>query len=137
MAAKQLPLEVAMIRPTLSRRQFSRIVGTGLGAALLGPKFPSSSAEAREPVGMPPGAIQINSNENPYGPSPQALQAMTRSERIASRYPDALEARLAEAIAKLHGVEPANILLGCGSGEILRVADMAFLGREKNVVVAE
>ncbi len=93
---------------------------------------------ARRPHGgMPPGTVRIDSNENPYGPSPKALEAMSDSQKIAARYPDALEEELAQALAKLHGVLPENVLLGCGSGEILRMADMAFLGQEKRVVAAE
>src|SRR5207247_10799839 len=65
------------------------------------------------------------------------LEAMSDSQKIAARYPDALEEELAQALAKLHGVLPENVLLGCGSGEILRMADMAFLGQEKRVVAAE
>ena len=122
---------------TLSRRGFARTLGAAVGAALVAPKLGTSLAEARLPSGTPEDVIQLNSNENPYGPSAKAREAMTRSQRAASRYPDALESRVVEALAKLHGVEPANILLGCGSGEILRMADMAFLGPGKTVVAAE
>ncbi|HYV85979.1 MAG TPA: aminotransferase class I/II-fold pyridoxal phosphate-dependent enzyme, partial [Patescibacteria group bacterium] len=41
------------------------------------------------------------------------------------------------AIAKLHGVQPENVLLGCGSGEILRMADMAFLAPGRTLIAAE
>src|SRR5439155_21876639 len=84
-----------------------------------------------------PGTVRIDSNENPYGPSPKALEAMTRSQRIAARYPDALEDEVTAALAKLHNVTAANVVLGCGSGEVLRMADMAFLGPGRNVVAAE
>lgn len=130
-----------MLRRTLSRRQFSRAIGAAVGATLLAPRIlPESSstvADARLPVGLPGDTIQINSNENPYGPSPKALRAMTRSQGVASRYPDALETQMVEAIARYHRVQPENVILGCGSGEILRVAASAFLGPGKNVVVAE
>src|SRR5206468_125368 len=56
---------------------------------------------------------------------------------VAARYPDAIEDQVTAALAKLHGVTPDNVLLGCGSGEILRMADMAFLGPDRNVVAAE
>jgi histidinol-phosphate aminotransferase len=62
---------------------------------------------------------------------------MTKSESVAARYPDAAEARLSETIARLHGVTPDRVVLGCGSGEVLQMADMAFLGPGKKVVVAE
>jgi len=118
---------------TLSRREFHRALGAAVGAALVAPRL----AEARLPAGLPENTVQLNSNENPYGPSRKALSAMTRSQRIAARYPDALEAQMSEAIARLHGVEPENVVLGCGSGEVLRMAGMAFLGPGKKVLVAE
>ena len=126
-----------MLRWMLSRRQFARLVGTSVGAAMLAPKLTYSIAEARLPPGVPEDVIQLNSNENPYGPSAKALEAMTKSQRWASRYPGHLEQRVLETIAQQHGVEPACVLLGCGSGEILRIADMAFLAPGKNLIVAE
>lgn len=125
-----------MIGLTLSRRQFARTVGAGLGA-VVAHKIVGSEAEARLPAGLPDKMIQLNANENPNGPSPRALEAMTRSQKTAARYPDASESRVREALAKLHGVAPENVVLGCGSSEILRIADMAFLGQGKNVVAAE
>jgi len=120
----------------ISRRQFAQRVGAAVGAVLVAPELVRSVADARQPKGME-NAIQLNSNENPYGPSERAKDAMTKSQSVAARYPDSLETRMVETIAKLHGTEPDNVLLGCGSGEILRMADMAFLGPGKNVVVAE
>ena len=125
-----------MTATNLSRRQFARTVGTALGAAIIAEHL-TPAAEARLPKGTPDSVIQLNSNENPYGPAKSALEAMTRSQRVASRYPDAMEDKLVQTIAKLHSVEPENIILGCGSGEILRTADMAFTGPGKNVVAAE
>ncbi|HEV8383372.1 MAG TPA: histidinol-phosphate transaminase [Candidatus Acidoferrales bacterium] len=120
----------------LSRRQFAGRVGAAVGAVLVAPEILRSVADARQPRGAE-DAVQLNANENPYGPSEKARAAMTRSQAVAARYPDSMESQMVEAIAKLHGVEPANVVLGCGSGEILRMADMAFLGPGKNVVVAE
>jgi len=126
-----------MAARTYSRRQFTRTMGAGLGATLVATQVDLQRAEARLPAGMPDDTIQLNSNENPYGPSKKALEAMTSSQGVAARYPDAAETHCVEAIAKLHGVEPANVALGCGSGEILRLAAMAFLAPGKTVVVAE
>jgi histidinol-phosphate aminotransferase len=126
-----------MLRWNLSRRDFARTLGTALGAALVADTLTAPVAEARRPKGVPEDAIMLNSNENPYGPSPRARDAMTRSQRVASRYPDDIDSEVVEAIAKLHGVEPENVILGCGSGEILRMADLTFLAPGKNVVVCE
>ena len=125
----------------VSRRHFARLVGAALGAWAVAPRLARAGGPAvpaaRAHAGLPPGAARIDSNENPYGPSPRALEAMTRSQRVSARYPDALEDEVTAALAKLHHVKPDHVVLGCGSGEVLRMADMAFLGPGKNVVVAE
>lgn len=126
-----------MTRRTFSRREFGRAVGAALSTAAIVPKLASAAPHPRRPRGVSEDVIQLNSNENPYGPSPRALDAMTAAQQVAARYPDALEDLVVEEIARLHGVAPENVILGCGSGEILRMADMAFLGPGKSVVVAE
>ena len=124
-----------MLRAPVTRRQFTSALGAGLGAALVDARV--GGAPAPPPALAPAEAILLNSNENPYGPAPSALDAMTKAERVAARYPDAAEQSLVEAIARHHGVEPDRVVLGCGSGEVLQMADMAFLGPGKKVVVAE
>ncbi len=120
----------------LSRRQFARRLGAGLGATVLAGDLFRGVAHARQPKGVPPGVIQLNSNENPYGPSKRSQKAISSARRIAARYPDALETEVMETIARLHSVSPEQVILGCGSGEVLRMADMAFLAPGQNVVVA-
>jgi histidinol-phosphate aminotransferase len=130
-----------MLRVPLTRRQFTSTLGAGLGAAIVEGPFGARRAEAARPSSRaaetPGDAILLNSNENPYGPAPSALDAMTKAESVAARYPDAAEERLIGVIAKMHDVEPDRVVLGCGSGEVLQMADMAFLGPGKKVVVAE
>jgi len=122
----------------LNRRQFAQSLGLALGGALVLPEIAALPAEARQHAPRSAdGAIQIDSNENPYGPSDKARDAITNSETIACRYPDVTENRMAEAIAKHHSVTPDQVLLGCGSTEVLRCADTMFLGASKNVVVSE
>jgi len=125
-----------MLNAPLSRRQFTRTIGAA-AAALAAPRLLESVAHASLPEGMPASTIQLDSNENPHGPSPKALEAITQSQSVASRYPDGVVERVRSAIARLHGAESSQVALGCGSTEILRIADMAFLGPERNVVVAE
>ncbi len=83
----------------------------------------------------PLDAVLLNSNENPYGPSAKALEAAAKAP--PNRYPDGLEEEVRAAIAKHHGVAPEQVVLGCGSSEVLRMADMAFSGPGKRVVAAE
>jgi histidinol-phosphate aminotransferase len=81
--------------------------------------------------------VRLSSNENPYGPSPLALKAMTEAFTIAWRYPDEHEQALVNAVGKLHGVANEQILLGNGSGEVLRVSAAAFTGGGKNLVAPD
>ena len=118
--------------PPLTRRRFASALGAALGAAVVRP-----SPAAAAPEALAPGVIDLSSNENPYGPSPAALEAMTRSQAVAGRYPDAAERETVEAIARLHGVGPERVVLGCGSSEVLRLCDAAFLGPGRTVVAAE
>lgn len=120
----------------ISRRFFAGTVGATVGAALLSPRF-LGTAEASLARGEPGDLIQLNSNENPYGPSARALEAIARSQKIASRYPDAVEEEAREAIARHHGVKPDRVALGNGSSEVLRMAAAAFAKPGKTVVAAE
>src|SRR5687767_8763095 len=121
----------------ISRRDVGRILGAGLAGTALPTFFGLRSAGASLPPGVPDDVVQLNSNENPYGPSAAALQAVANAHRGAARYPDAAETLLLDALARRHGVARENIVLGCGSGEVLRMADGAFLGPERGVVVSE
>lgn len=129
-------LETRVFTSFLSRRKFSGLAAKSLALGVALPAL-AAEAEASLPLGVPADAIQINANENPYGPSPRALAAITRSEQVASRYPSGVAERLTDAIARFHSVRREQVAVGCGSTEILRAADAAFLGPEKNVVVAE
>ena len=120
----------------ISRRRFAGSLGLAAGAALLDPPLGRAAAAGTRP-GRPADAVLLNSNENPFGPSPQALEAATRAGRAFGRYPDALEDEVRAALAKHHGVASERIVLGCGSSEILRMADMAFAGPDRRVVAAE
>jgi len=126
-----------MDAPLWPRRHFTSSL-----AALVGATLAPRAAAARPAAGStdaPAGAplVDLSSNENPYGPSPQALEAMTRCQSVACRYPDDVEKRVVEAIAKLHGIAPERVVLGCGSSEILRLCDAAFLGPGRRLVAAE
>jgi histidinol-phosphate aminotransferase len=85
-----------------------------------------------------PGAdiVRLSSNENPYGPSPAALKAMADSFGLAWRYPDEYSDLLTAELAKLHGVTTEQILVGDGSGEILKLCAAAFTAPAKKLVLA-
>ena len=115
----------------LSRRAFAQLLGAGAAAAAI--PFPVLAATKPRAAS---GAVRLSSNENPYGPSPQAIEAMRDAFSLAWRYPDESQDALAEGLARLHGVGPDQILLGDGSSEILRIAATAFLGTDRKLVLA-
>ena len=60
---------------TLSRRRFAQALAAGVGVTLLEPGR-RGIAEASLPSGFGSNALQLNSNENPFGPAPRALAAL-------------------------------------------------------------
>ena len=83
---------------------------------------------ARE-LGLPAdGIIKLASNENPFGPSPLALAAMQKALAGVNLYPDGNAFYLKQKLAAKLGVEPANLILGNGSNEIIEFAGHALLG---------
>lgn len=118
---------------SLSRRGFAKVLSAGAAYAALNPSFAMSTPALR--LVNSPTLVRLNSNENPYGPSPLAIKAMTDAFSLAWRYPDEHENELVEGLAKLNGVLSDQILLGSGSGEILKVAAAAFTGAGKKLLV--
>lgn len=91
---------------------------------------------ARELGLKPSDIIKLASNENPLGPSPKALAAMRETIERAHFYPDGGGFYLREAIAKKFGFERANIMLGCGSNEIIEFIGKAFLNPGDEIVTS-
>jgi len=123
---------------TLDRRSFLRSVGGGSAAALMvrGRGMEAWTAEPSVvPSFRPSVEIRLDSNENPLGPPAEALRAMTDWYGEAGRYPDVMYDPLYEAISRYVGAPRESILLGSGSGEILKVATEVFAGRDRAVVV--
>lgn len=92
---------------------------------------------ARE-LGLPAKEIiKLASNENPFGPSPLARAAMEAALKQTQLYPDGNAFYLKQKLAaKLH-VEPANIVLGSGSNEIIEFVAHALLDGDSEVVVSQ
>src|SRR5215208_3388461 len=112
-----------MPNPTLSRRSFSKLMSVSAAYAALRPASEANGSwRAWVPETRVPAAnlVRLSSNENPYGPSPGALKAMTDGFSLAWRYPDEYAEMLAQELARLHGVPVDQVLLGDGSGEILK-----------------
>jgi histidinol-phosphate aminotransferase len=81
--------------------------------------------------------IKLASNENPLGPSPKALAAMRKELERAHFYPDGGGYYLREAIAEKFGMKRENVILGCGSNEIIEFIGHAFLRPDDEIITAK
>ena len=121
----QPALFTAELPPRLSRR--TALLGA---AALLAPFTPRLSAAmpaaAAEPAPSRPaaGLIRLDSNENPYGPSPAARRAILASAAEAPRYADDAVQELIGALAAYQHLDRTQVVVGSGSGELLNMAAM-------------
>ncbi|MFC4274732.1 histidinol-phosphate transaminase [Achromobacter aloeverae] len=75
--------------------------------------------------------VKLNTNENPYGPSPKVLEAIRAACDDSLRlYPDPGAEQLRQAIGRRYGVEPAQVFVGNGSDEVLALAFQALLNHD-------
>src|SRR6185369_7893283 len=129
--------ERTMTKQTLSRRSFSTLIAASAAYAAVGQRNVKGSwrrfGSEVSPVG---NVVRLSSNENPYGPSAAALKAMTDGFSLAWRYPDEHADLLVEELARINSVPLEQVLLGDGSGEILKLAAAAFTNNDKKIVVA-
>jgi histidinol-phosphate aminotransferase len=124
------------IAAMISRRSLFK--GAALGAAAAASAtFPADFLSWAEPPRetQPGGPVLLNSNENAYGPLPSVM-ALPNPFKDANRYPDASFDQLTEKLAKLHKVGSDQIVLGCGSTEILKMAACALTGPDRKLIMA-
>jgi histidinol-phosphate aminotransferase len=126
----------------LSRRGFVRTLGVGAAGVFSGALVGARGAEAWQATGgraPSPGSgplVRLDSNENPLGPGPRTVEAIRAALGEASRYPHRAGDSLPEAIARFHAVPKEQVLVACGSGEILRIAVEAFVSPARPLVAA-
>lgn len=92
---------------------------------------------ARELGLRPEQIIKLASNENPLGPSPEALRAMREMLDRGHFYPDGGGFYLRQAIAEKHGLAMENVILGNGSNEVIQFIGHAFLRPGDEVIAAK
>lgn len=96
----------------------------------------SEALVSSQPASARTTAIRLDSNENPNGPGVKALDAMRAALTLANRYPYVEQDGLSAALARLHRVRTSEVILGCGSAEVLRMAIQAFASRTRHLVTA-
>ena len=81
--------------------------------------------------------VKLSSNENPFGPSDKARDAYVKAAHDLHRYPSSDHRALREAIAEVHGLDPARIICGAGSDEIITFLCQAYAGPGTEVIHTE
>src|SRR5437870_11008171 len=92
---------------SISRRKFAQLLGISAATVVVRPpvSFAKPTQSVTTPLAEDGGIVRLSANENPYGPCPKALQAMTDSFGLACRYPDEHNNVLIDKLAKLNGVD--------------------------------
>jgi len=81
--------------------------------------------------------IKLASNENPFGVSPKAKEAIRRNLSKINRYPDGSGFYLKRKLARYLNVKPSNIVLGNGSDEIIDIIIKTFVEADENIITAK
>ena len=123
----------------LTRRTFVQTAGTGVAAYIGSRGRENALWSMLEPTleAVAPGMICLSSNENPQGPGTTVLNGIKAAFGPTGARPgryDGTARPLIEAIAKKNGVKPENIVLGCGSTQILRSCTHLFTAKDKALV---
>lgn len=123
----------------LTRRRFVQSAGIGMAAYIGARGRENAIWAAFEPAleAVEPGVICLSSNENPGGPGKAVLDAVRNAFGPSGARPgryDSSQGALIDAIAKKLGVKPENVVLGCGSTQILRSATHLFTAKDKALV---
>src|SRR5437763_11361981 len=91
----------------------------------------------RAPADSQPRLIRLDSNENPYGPSPHAMEAMQSALSEANSYPDDDCTELRRKLAGIHEVQQEQVLVTAGSTALLSLLCQTMLAPGRNAVTSE
>jgi len=83
------------------------------------------------------GTVKLSSNENPLGPAPRALEAISEWASALNVYPDGSATELRDALASRAGVERGHVIVGNGSDEVLVMLAATFLNPGEHAVIPE
>ncbi|UCH28541.1 MAG: aminotransferase class I/II-fold pyridoxal phosphate-dependent enzyme, partial [Myxococcales bacterium] len=89
--------------------------------------------ELRRELGID-DVVKLASNENPYGPSPDAIEAVSGEALALHRYPDPRGHDLRQALAAHHGIPADELCLGNGSNELIDLVCRVFASRGEHAV---
>ena len=114
-------------------REYGMNRRSALRSALIGAAGLALSPITLSQIDIPVGQIRLVFNENPYGPSPKALEAVAKILPKTAYYPGAIEQDLPALFVERHRLNPDQVFLASGSNEGLQAAMMAF-GKQGKVI---
>jgi histidinol-phosphate aminotransferase len=117
---------------TISRRELLLGSGALLGSTML-PTFVQRAVAQELP--RPDHMVRAGTNENPYGPSRVALQAINDSIKLSNKYGGGYRGPLIDLVAEINSVSPENVALSTGSGEILKTGGLIASWEEGSSIV--
>ena len=129
------------LKPETSPFSAAVVAQRGREAEQAAPAGKKGSAAAAPPARPPfdPNAIRLDSNENPLGPGPTAMEALIKGFDYAGRYPTNAKPNsgdLRDAIARKLSVRPENVQIANGSGELLRIATRVYTSTSRHLITA-
>lgn len=105
--------------------------------------MPKWEANLRDVTPYVPGAqpqnknvIKLNTNENPYPPSPKVAKAISEMDLDTSmrKYPDPTSGELVRALESYHGLDEGQVFVGTGSDDVLSIAFLTFFNSDQPIV---
>jgi histidinol-phosphate aminotransferase len=122
----------------ITRRDFARLATLlAAGASLPFYNEFTLAQDIKAIARIPPDAIKLNANENPLGPSPDALEALSRVAPLAGRYLFHESFAFVETMAASEGLPTSHVLASAGSSDPLHRAVLAFTSPSRPLITAE
>ncbi len=117
-----------------SRRRFVQSTAIAASGLVLARGREAGAASGSQTALAGTGLIRLDSNENAAGPCAASVEAIRGATQLSHVYPFRYEGGLPRAIASRHGVSPSNVIVGCGSSEILMNAVLAFTDEQRGLL---
>ena len=127
----------AGVSPIISRRSFSRMAALlATGASL--PFYNETALAQLSKIGpLPSDAVKINANENPLGPCPEAIEAITKVLAKGGRYLYEETDVFTKTLAEQEGLDPEYVMPFPGSSDPLHRAVLAYCSKERPFITAD
>jgi len=130
-------VEQDFLRRGFNRRNFGRLASLLAGGAGLSFYNEPALAQLSNIGQLPAGAVKINANENPAGPCPEALEAISRVSRNGGRYQYEETFMFARTLAEMEGLKPNYVMPFPGSSDPLHRMMLAFTSPTKSLVMGD